>query len=124
VIDPYGFALENFDEIGKWRDQIGDAPVDSTSVLIDGSEMNGPQDMRQVLLARQQNFVMTASEKLLTYALGRKVEYYDMPALRAIVRNAADDDYTMGALVNGIVASPAFRMRIKQGETSTQVAKD
>jgi hypothetical protein len=125
VIDPYGFALENFDEIGKWRDRIGDAPVDSTSVLLDGTAMNGPQDMREVLLERQQNFVMTASEKLMTYALGRKVEYYDMPALREIVRNAADEDYTMSALVNGIVASPAFRMRIKQGEAiSSQVAQD
>jgi len=125
VMDPYGFALENFDEIGKWRDQIGEAPVDATSTLLDGTEMNGPVDMRKVLLSRQVSFVMTASEKLMTYALGRKVEYNDMPALREIVRNAADHDYTISALVNGIVASPAFRMRIKQADNSiTQVAQD
>ncbi|MES2625815.1 MAG: DUF1592 domain-containing protein [Pseudomonadota bacterium] len=125
VIDPYGFALENFDEIGKWRDQIGLAPVDATSTLLDGTQMNGPQDMREVLLNKQENFVMTASEKLMTYALGRKVEYYDMPSLREIVRNAEDEDYTMSSLVSGIVASPAFRMRIKQAEESnTQVAQD
>ncbi len=113
LMDPIGFALENFDFIGKWRDADGAAPVDPHGEFIDGTALDGAAGLRRVLLERRELFVATAAEKLMTYALGRKVEYYDMPAVRAIVRRAADDDYKLSALVLGIVQSVPFQMKAK-----------
>lgn len=121
VIDPIGFALENFDEIGIWRDTINNEPVNTKAILWDGTALQGPQSLREFLEENQQNFVMTVSEKLLTYALGRKVEYYDMPALREIVRQAADENYTLQALITGITASPIFRLRQKSATAENAV---
>ena len=110
-IDPLGFALENFDPIGRWRDTDNGVPVDASGTTADGTTFDGPVELRQALLARQDLFVATVTRKLLTYALGRGLEHYDQPAVRQIMRRAAADDYRWSALVGAIVDSPPFRMR-------------
>jgi hypothetical protein len=112
-MDPLGFALENFDAVGKWRvvDAEAKEPIDASGVLVDGTKFNGPAEFRQLLLARQHDFVATVTEKLLTYALGRGVEYYDMPVVRQIIRGAAAQEYRWSAVIGGIVASPPFFQR-------------
>jgi hypothetical protein len=111
-MDPLGFALENFDAIGRWRDtdESGKA-VDASGVLPDGTSFSGPAEFRRALLSRQGEFVATLTEKLLTYALGRGLEPYDMPAVREIVRRSAADDYRWSAIVAAIADSVPFRMR-------------
>jgi hypothetical protein len=117
VLDPLGFALDNFDAVGAWRTLGEDgSPIDATGVLADGTKVNGPVDLRNALLSRPNVFVGTMTEKLMTYALGRGVEYYDMPAIRAIVQNAARNDYRFSSLVMGIVKSTPFQMRRAQEE--------
>ncbi len=113
LMDPLGFALENFDGIGRWRTSSGSAntPIDASGVLPDGSGFDGPAGLRQVLLNRREDFVRTVTDRLLTYALGRGVEYYDQPAVRKIVREAAPSNYRWSALVLGIVRSIPFQMR-------------
>jgi cytochrome c5 len=110
-MDPLGFALENFDAIGRWRavDESG-KPVDASGVLPDGTKFQGPAEFRRVLLAHRDEFVSTLTEKLLTYALGRGLESYDMPAVRAILRQAKADDDRWSSLIRGIVASVPFQM--------------
>ena len=112
VMDPLGFALENFDGIGRWRttSEAG-TPIDTAGELADGTPVDGPASLRTALLKRPESFVTTVTEKLLTYGLGRGVEYYDAPAVRRIVREAADDDYRWSALIAGIVRSVPFQMR-------------
>jgi hypothetical protein len=112
VMDPLGFALENFDAIGQWRTKDRDAgeTIDSSGQLADGTAVNGPVDLRDALLERPDQFVQTLTEKLMIYALGRGVEHYDMPAIREIVRRAAEDDYRFSSLLTGIVTSDPFRM--------------
>ena len=112
-MDPLGFALENFDLIGAWRDRDGRTPIDASGVLVDGTPIRGQADLRQALLSRSDAFVTTATEKLLTYALGRAVQYYDMPAVRAIVRRGAQSDNRFSSLVLGVVESTPFRMKRK-----------
>jgi hypothetical protein len=113
VMDPLGFALENFDAIGEWRaqDRWAGTPIDASSQLVDGTTISGPVDLRKVLLKRSQQFVQTMTEKLMTYAMGRSVEYYDMPVVRQIVRDAARDNYRFSSLVMGVVKSAPFQMR-------------
>ena len=111
LMDPLGFALENFDFIGQWRDAEGGAPVDAHGVFVDGAALEGPAGLRQVLLEHSDLFVQTFAEKLLTYALGRSLEASDMPAVREIVRRAARDDNRMSALVLGVAESVPMRMR-------------
>jgi hypothetical protein len=113
VMDPIGFALENFDQIGKWREVDGGAPVNASGTLVDGTPLNGPASLRQALLGRREAFVGATTEKLLTYALGRRVEYFDMPTIRTIVRDAGRSDYRFSALVVGIVRSLPFQMKTK-----------
>jgi hypothetical protein len=110
-MDPLGFALENFDAVGKWRNVDANAPVDSSGVLVDGTGFTGPAELRQVLLNRREQVVHTAAEKLLTYALGRGLEYYDAPAVRRIVREAAPSDYRWSSIILGVIKSPPFQMR-------------
>ena len=111
-MDPLGFALENFDAVGKWRTTDVGAPVDAAAVLADGTTtFEGPAGLRRVLLDRADQFVETLTEKLLVYAIGRGIEHYDRPVLRAITREAAEDDYRWSAIILGIVDSPPFRMR-------------
>jgi hypothetical protein len=118
-MDPLGFALENFDAIGKWRTAEGHAPIDASGVLPDGTKFEGPEEFRQALMARSDEFVRASTEKLLTYALGRAVAYYDMPALRAIMREAAPSEYRWSSLVVGIVKSSPFQMRAAQAVATT-----
>ncbi len=116
LIDPLGFALENYDEVGQWRDFDGREVVDASGELWDGTQLNGPASLNSALLQRREAFVRVAVKKLLTYALGRAVEPHDMPAVRRIANAAAEDDYRFSALVLGIVDSVPFRMKRKERE--------
>ena len=118
-LDPLGFALENFDGIGKWRSSDAGSPVDASGVLSDGTKINGPVELRNVLLSRRQEFFITVTDKLLTYALGRGTEYYDRPAIRQIVREAAASDYRWSSVILGIVKSTPFQMRMTQPKEQT-----
>jgi len=113
VIDPYGLALENFTVIGEWRDYDGeaDAPIDASTMLPGDTVVEGPVELREALLARPDQFVQALTEKLLMYALNRELEYFDMPQVRAIVREAERDGYRFSAIVAGVVKSDAFRMQ-------------
>jgi hypothetical protein len=113
VMDPLGFALENFDATGMWRDKdrFAGTPIDSAGELPDGTKLKGPDDLRNALLGRPDQFVQTFVEGLLTYAMGRTKEYYDMPTVRKIVRDTAGKDYRFSAIVEAVVASEQFRMR-------------
>jgi hypothetical protein len=111
LMDPVGFALENFDAVGRWREADTGQAVDASGGLPDGSEFTGVAGLEQALLNRPELFVRTLVEKLLTFGLGRGVEYYDAPAIRQIVRDAADDDYRFSSLILGIVKSTPFQMR-------------
>ena len=101
LMDPIGLALENFDGIGRWRTTDAGVRIDPSSTLWDGSEVNGPAGLRQAILSRPEQFARTATEMLLTYALGRGLEYYDMPIVRAIVKDAARSNYRFSSLVTG-----------------------
>jgi mono/diheme cytochrome c family protein len=110
-MDPLGLALENYDAVGEWRSVEGGLPIDVTGVLPDGSQFAGLGGMRTLLLERREQFVRTVTEKLLTYALGRAIGPRDRHFVRQIVRDAERRDYRWSAVINGIVASPLFRMR-------------
>jgi len=114
VIDPLGFALENYDVTGAWRDRDRDAgeAIDSRGVLASGVKVSGPAELARAILARPEQFVQAITEKLLVYALGRPLRYQDMPAIRGIVRTAAAREYRFEDIVLGIVASDAFRMSL------------
>jgi mono/diheme cytochrome c family protein len=114
VIDPLGLALENFDAIGRWREKDQDAGerIDATGQLMDGTPLDGPGDLRKAMTAEPEVFVQTFTENLMTFALGRPVQYFDMPTVRAIVRDAGKQDYRLSAIVLGIVNSPAFQMEM------------
>ncbi len=113
VMDPLGQALENFNAIGEWRLRERDTgvPVDPTGELADGRKVTGPIDLRDALTGNPQQYVQTVVEKLMTFALGRTVEYYDMPTVRAIVRDSARSNYSFLSIIKGVAKSPAFRMR-------------
>jgi mono/diheme cytochrome c family protein len=110
-MDPLGFALENFDPIGGWRTVDNGKPVDSSGALPDGTTLDGPAGLQRFLLAKREQFVTTVTEKLLMYALGRQVDYYDAPAVRRVTRAVAADDYRWSSIVLGIVQSTPFQMR-------------
>ena len=115
-MDPMGFALENFDAIGRWRTTSGNnVPIDSSGVLPDGTKFQGPVGLRKVLLSHREELVSTVTEKLLTYALGRGVEYTDAPAIRKIVRETAAGGHRWSSLLLGVVQSTPFQMRRSQG---------
>ena len=111
MIDPIGLALDNFDVTGAWRIRDNGMPVDATSTFYDGTPLGGPADLRRALLARTDVLVQTLAENLMTYALGRRLSAADMPAVRALVRQAAEDDYTLSSFVLGIVRTSAFRQK-------------
>jgi hypothetical protein len=113
LIDPVGLALENFDHIGKWRTVDGKIPINASGRLADGSIVDGPDALRRALLAKSDVFVTVLAEKLLTYASGRAMRPQDMPAVRAIVRAAAADNYRMSSMILGVVRAPQFQMRTK-----------
>jgi hypothetical protein len=111
-MDPLGFALENFDAIGRWRTTGEDhQPIDASAALPDGTKVEGPLGLRTVLVARRNEFAATIAEKMLTFALGRGVESFDRPALRAVLRQAREQDYTWSSIIMGIVTSTPFQMR-------------
>jgi hypothetical protein len=110
-MDPLGFALENFDATGIWRSTDNGVRIDPSGKLPDGATIDGPAGLRKILLARRGEFVETFVEKLLTYALGRGMEYSDKPAVRAIVREAARDDHRMTAVIAAVAKSTPFLMR-------------
>jgi hypothetical protein len=120
-MDPLGLSLENFDAIGQWRTTDAGHAIDASGVLLDGTKVKGPRELRQALVAQKTQFVKTVTSKLLTYALGRGLEYYDAPTVRAIDRAAAADDYRWSAIILGIVKSTAFQMRTSQMRTGGQL---
>ena len=110
-MDPIGFAMENFDAVGRWRDHDGGSAIDASGVFPNGVTFNGMAGLKKVLLADRQQFVKTVASKLLMYSLGRNLQYYDEPTVRAIVRHSAAANYTLASLVTGVVMSTPFQFR-------------
>lgn len=124
VIDPLGLALDNFDVTGVWRIRDNGSPVDSSGELYDGSKLDGPGGLRAALLKHQDVFMLSFTESLMTYALGRRVEYYDMPAIRQIVSTAKAKNYRFSAFITGVANSAAFRMgRVAPAEATTEAER-
>ena len=119
-MDPLGFSLENFDVIGKWRTSSDGLPIEAAASLPDGTQFNGVSGLRELLMSRREQFVNSVISELMTYALGREVEYYDFPAVRGIAKNAAAQDYRWSAVITGIVHSVPFQMSVA---TAPQVAE-
>ena len=124
VIDPLGLTLENFDVTGRWRIRDNGVPVDSVGDLYDGTKMAGPIGLRAALLKHADMFIVNFTERLTTYALGRRVEYYDAPAIRGIVRDAAKNNNRFSSFVMGIVTSRAFQMSQAEPVATTTLAAD
>jgi mono/diheme cytochrome c family protein len=122
VMDPIGFALENFDAIGHWRTTDDGAAIDPSGTLFEGTRVNGPVALRAMLASRPETFVGVMTEKLMTYALGRGLDYYDMPAIRKIVADAKVHGFRFSDLVNGVVNSPEFQMKKAAAKEGTAVA--
>ncbi len=120
LMDPIGFAMENFDAIGRFRTAEDGIPLDASGMLADGTKINGPIELRKAILARPEQFVRTLTEALMTYALGRALVPDDMPSVRTIVRQSAGQNYTLESLIRGIVYSTPFQMKVKE---STSPAK-
>ena len=116
LMDPIGFSLENFDGIGLWRTEDEGTPVDASGQLFDGAKVDGPAALRAWLAGYSDQFVEVVAEKLLTYGLGRGVEYQDMPLVRSIARSAARADNRFSALVLAVVGSKPFQMNMKMAE--------
>jgi len=114
VMDPIGFAMENFDPTGAWRSREPGGPIDASGQLADGTKINGVIELRKAILARPEMFVSTLTEKLLIYALGRGVDTHDMPVVRRIVSEARQDNYQFSSIVRGIIRSTPFQMRMKK----------
>jgi len=122
LFEPIGLALENFDGVGAWRLQDEGQPIDASGSLADGTKIDGPNSLRNVLMRNSEQFVRVVAEKLLTYGLGRGVENQDMPLVRAIVRGAAAGDYRFSTLVLGVVKSEPFQNNVKGGDVAQQTA--
>ena len=122
MMDPIGLALENFDVTGAWRIRDNGMPIDPASSLYDGTPLAGPADLEQALLKRSGVLVQVFTENLMTYALGRRLTYADLPTVRAIVRQAGTDNHRLSALVVGIVKASAFRMKRADESTSAVLA--
>jgi hypothetical protein len=123
LMDPIGFALENFTADAQWRTNDGGdegTPINASVELWDGTPVDGPVELREALLEYSPQFVRSFTEKLMTYALGRGVEYYDMPTVRSIVRDAEQNDNRFSSIVMGIVTSAPFQMRTKSGEPGAE----
>jgi len=110
-MDPLGFSLENFDAIGQWRTKEGESPINASGVLLDGTKVDGPAALRGALLQQKDQFVKAVTAKLLMYGLGREIDHHDAPAIRAIVRGAAADDYRWSSTILAIVKSTPFQFR-------------
>ncbi len=124
IMDPIGFAMENFDGIGQWRTMDNGSPIDASGQLVDGTKMAGVDGLRRALLKYAPQFVRVVTEKLMIYGLGRGTEYYDMPLIRSIVRDAERNHYRFSSLVLGVVKSEPFQMNMKPADTVTRAAAD
>jgi hypothetical protein len=122
-MDPIGFAMENFDGIGRWRTRDGEHPIDATGEFLDGEPFDGMDELKQALLRHPKQFVSTVAERLLMYAIGRNVQYFDQPAVRTIVRAAEGSDYTFESLVLGVVESTPFQMRQVEPSAEERLAR-
>jgi hypothetical protein len=122
-MDPIGFAMENFDAIGRWRDQDAGNPIDPSGVFPGGEKFDGMAGLKAALLSHPEEFVSTITEKLMMYGIGRNVQYYDRPAIRAIVKQAARNNYTFASLVLGVVESAPFQMRETPAATEEKTAR-
>jgi hypothetical protein len=122
VMDPIGFALENFDAVGQWRTTDDGSPIDPSGALYNGAKVDGPVALRTMLASHPDVFAGVMTEKLLTYALGRGVEYYDMPAVRKIVHDAGAHDFRFSSLVLGTVESVPFEMKTKTAGAVTDAS--
>ncbi len=121
MMDPLGLALENFDAVGRWRPQMpGGGAIDAAGTMPDGTTFDGPSELRELLVQNPEMLATVVTEKLLTYALGRGIEYFDVPAVRQITRTAADNDYGLASLVVGVVNSPPFQMRLAQAAEAAE----
>ncbi len=120
IMDPIGFALEGFDLVGRSRTTDGGAKIDTTGQLVDGTKLDGVASLREALLSRSDVFVRTMTQKLMIYAVGRPLQYTDMPAVRAIATQAAHNNYRFSELIAGIVKSPQFQMRVKSAQAGVQ----
>jgi len=114
-MEPIGFALEPFDAVGHWRTQDGARPIDAHSQLYDGTSVDGPAGVRAFLLRHQEQYLRNVTQALMTYALGRGIEYDDMPMVRSVLHTAARDDYRFKALIEAVVMSDLFRMNVAFG---------
>jgi hypothetical protein len=110
-MDPIGFAMEHFDAVGRWRDTDGGQAIDTTGVFPDGATFDGVAGLKRELMRHPEQFAGTVAERLLMYAVGRNLQYYDAPAVRTVLREAAPSRYTLTSLVLGVVKSPPFQMR-------------
>jgi len=120
IFEPMGLALENFDAVGSWRTPDAGLPIDATGVIADGTKLDGVGSLRNLAVRYSDQFVRVIAEKLLTYALGRGVEYQDMPLVRSIVRDSVTSKYRFSSLVLSIVKSPAFQMNMKMTDARTE----
>ena len=122
LMDSIGFSLENFDAVGAWRSTEANAPIDATGELADGTKVNGVIELRTALMKNPDLFASTITEKLLTYALGRGIDYHDMPTVRAIVQDAGKNGYRFSSIVMGVVRSTPFQMRMAPEKESEAIA--
>jgi len=121
-MDPIGFAMENFDAVGRWRDRDAGSQIDTSGAFPGGVKFDGMAGLKAALLSHPEEFVSTIAEKLLMYAVGRNVQYYDQPAIRAIVKESARSNYTFASLVQGVVKSVPFQMREAQAAQDAKTA--
>ena len=122
-MDPIGFAMENFDAVGRWRDLDSGNAIDASGTFPDGTKFAGMAGLKAALLSHPEEFVLTIAERLLMYATGRNVQYFDQPALRAIARESARSNYTFASLILGVVRSAPFQMRETQTVQNRDVAQ-
>ena len=108
-----GLAMENFDAVGAWRTFDANQPIDPTGVTNDGTQLDGLRSLREFTVSNGDIFAQSVTERLLTYAIGRGLEYEDMPLVRSITHDAAEDDYRFSSLLMGVIRSPAFTMNVK-----------
>jgi hypothetical protein len=116
LMDPIGFALEPFDAVGKWRTEDGGNPIDSRDQMYDGTPVNGPADVRTFVLKYQDQYLRNVTQNLLTYALGRGIEYDDMPMVRRVLQTASSDGYRMKSLIEAVAMSDIFRMNVNAAD--------
>jgi hypothetical protein len=115
IFEPMGFAMENFNAVGQWRTEDAGKAIDATAVTNDGVALDGIDSLRKLTLERGDQFAQVVAEKLLTYAIGRGLEYEDMPLLRSVTRAAADDNYRFSSMLMQVIDSPAFTMNMTTG---------